>query len=159
LLKLSHWIEGVDDINLISSRYQLGSPERETETEKERETEKTKTIDFRKSISIKPEEIKFDGLDGMIPKPKKKFQKPTPDEVYQYAKSIGFDLSGQKFCDYYESKGWLVGKSPMKDWKACIRTWKSNGYGTAQNGNTGGFQNGTKRDDGFATAKPGKYPD
>jgi len=36
---------------------------------------------------------------------RKPFQKPTPDEVAEYAKTIGFDLSGQKFCDYYESKG------------------------------------------------------
>ena len=54
------------------------------------------------------------------------FLKPTPVEISEYSKSIGFNLDGQKFCDYYEAKGWLVGKSPMKSWQAAVRTWKSN---------------------------------
>ena len=53
-----------------------------------------------------------------------RFQKPTPSEVAEYARSINFVLKGEDFCDFYESKGWLVGRSPMKDWKACVRTWK-----------------------------------
>jgi hypothetical protein len=57
--------------------------------------------------------------------PKRKtFVKPTPGEVSVYASSIGFKLDGQYFCDSYESKGWLVGKSPMMDWRATVRTWK-----------------------------------
>lgn len=80
----------------------------------------------------------------------KTFTKPAPQEVADYAKSIGFELDGQKFCDYYESKGWVIGKSPMKDWKACVRTWKSNGHGGSS---------GRVKQDGYATAKPGKYPD
>jgi hypothetical protein len=27
------------------------------------------------------------------------------------------------FVDYYESKGWLVGKSPMRNWQAAARRW------------------------------------
>ena len=50
--------------------------------------------------------------------------KPTPDQVTEYAKSIDFDLDGELFCDFYISKGWMVGKSPMVDWKAAVRTWK-----------------------------------
>lgn len=51
-------------------------------------------------------------------------EKPTPKEVTDYAKSRGFDLDGELFCDFYASKGWLVGKSPMKDWQAAVRTWQ-----------------------------------
>ena len=50
--------------------------------------------------------------------------KPTPAEVKEYAKTIDFDLDGEGFVDFYQSKGWLVGKSPMKDWQAAVRTWK-----------------------------------
>jgi hypothetical protein len=57
-----------------------------------------------------------------------KFAKPTAQKVTEYAKSIGFLLDGSRFVDYYESNGWKVGKNPMKDWKACVRTWKKNGY-------------------------------
>ena len=54
-----------------------------------------------------------------------RFQKPTPEEVTRYAYKIGFILNGNEFCDYYESKGWVVGKSPMKVWQAAVRTWKA----------------------------------
>lgn len=52
--------------------------------------------------------------------------RPKPQEATDYALSIGFKLRGEHFCDYYESKGWLVGKSPMKNWQAAVRTWKHN---------------------------------
>lgn len=55
---------------------------------------------------------------------KKRFKIPQPNEVTEYAMEIGFILNGRHFCDYYESKGWLIGKSPMKSWKAAVRTWK-----------------------------------
>jgi hypothetical protein len=56
-----------------------------------------------------------------------KFIRPTASEVNEYAKEIGFiSLDGSYFFDHYESNGWLVGKNPMKDWKAAIRTWKRN---------------------------------
>lgn len=57
---------------------------------------------------------------------KEKFVKPDPGEVSAYAKSLGYNLDGKKFCDYYESKGWLIGKTPMKSWQAAVRTWKTN---------------------------------
>jgi hypothetical protein len=56
----------------------------------------------------------------------KRFSRPTPEQVTAYAKTIGFDLDGNRFCDHYEAKGWLLGKSPMKSWQAAVRTWKSN---------------------------------
>lgn len=55
---------------------------------------------------------------------KKKFSKPTVDDIYDYVKEKGFHFDAEQFYDYYESKGWVVGKSPMKDWKAACRTWE-----------------------------------
>jgi molybdenum cofactor biosynthesis enzyme MoaA len=66
----------------------------------------------------------MDHIERYHGKHSKKFIKPTPIEVTIYAKSIGFKLDGQNFVDFYESKGWVVGKSPMKDWRAAVRTWK-----------------------------------
>jgi DNA-binding transcriptional regulator YhcF (GntR family) len=57
-------------------------------------------------------------------KPSKRFQKPTAQEVCDYAASIGFELDGQEFVDFYEAKGWLIGKNKMTDWRAAVRTWK-----------------------------------
>lgn len=54
-----------------------------------------------------------------------KFQKPTLEEVENYCKERNNNIDAQHFIDFYESKGWKVGNQPMKDWKACMRTWES----------------------------------
>lgn len=53
-----------------------------------------------------------------------RFQKPTIEEIRQYCLEEGYNVDAEQFFDFYESKGWLVGKSPMKDWKAALRTWE-----------------------------------
>lgn len=58
-----------------------------------------------------------------------RFTRPDISEVTAYAKSIGFEIDAERFVNFYESKGWLIGKSPMKSWKAAVRTWRNNGYG------------------------------
>lgn len=61
---------------------------------------------------------------------RKRFIPPTQDEVEEYAKEKGYTgFSAERFVDYYESKGWVVGKSPMKDWKAAVRGWASRDRG------------------------------
>lgn len=59
----------------------------------------------------------------------KKFKKPTTEEIQQYCKEKNYKLDAQYFYDYYESNGWKVGKNPMKDWQATIRTWCSRNNG------------------------------
>lgn len=54
-----------------------------------------------------------------------RFVPPTPNEVLQYATEKGQWIDADKFCDFYESKGWMVGKNKMKDWKAAVRGWCS----------------------------------
>lgn len=61
---------------------------------------------------------------GGSPPKATKFTKPLPAEVTAYAATLGYTLDGAAFCDHYESKGWLIGKSPMRSWKAAVRTWK-----------------------------------
>ena len=50
-----------------------------------------------------------------------RFTPPTLEEVTAYVKERGSKVDPQGFIDFYASKGWLVGKSPMKDWKAACR--------------------------------------
>ena len=57
---------------------------------------------------------------------KKKFVKPTVEEIRAYCDEKGYTLDAEKFFDYYESVGWKRGKSPVKDWKATVRTWARN---------------------------------
>ena len=52
-----------------------------------------------------------------------KFIPPSVDQVESYIAEKGYSVDAQSFVDFYDSKGWLVGKSPMKDWKAAVRTW------------------------------------
>lgn len=55
---------------------------------------------------------------------KGKFIPPTIEEVRDYCIERGNSIDPEAFIDFYESKGWMVGKNKMKDWKACVRTWE-----------------------------------
>lgn len=57
--------------------------------------------------------------------PRSKFQKPSLKEVAEYCRERQNDVDPQRFIDYYESNGWKVGRNPMKDWKATVRSWES----------------------------------
>ena len=57
---------------------------------------------------------------------RKVFIKPTTEEVQQYMKEIQYNGDAEYFVNYYQSKGWVVGKSKMKDWKSAVQTWKRN---------------------------------
>lgn len=60
---------------------------------------------------------------------KYKFIPPTVEEVEAYIEEKGYKVNAQRFVDYYSSKGWTIGRnSPMKDWKAAVRTWASNDF-------------------------------
>jgi DNA replication protein DnaD len=49
---------------------------------------------------------------------------PSLQEVSAYCQERNNNVDSQKFFDFYESKGWMVGKNKMKDWKAAVRTWE-----------------------------------
>lgn len=53
----------------------------------------------------------------------KPFRPPTPEQVSAYAAQQGLAIDARRFCDYYESKGWTVGKNPMRSWQAAVRNW------------------------------------
>ena len=57
-----------------------------------------------------------------------RFVKPKVEEIESYCKERNNSVDAQQFFDYYESKGWKVGKSPMKDWKSAVRTWERNNF-------------------------------
>lgn len=50
--------------------------------------------------------------------------RPTVEEVAAYCRERGNHVDPERFVDFYASKGWKVGNQPMKDWKACVRTWE-----------------------------------
>jgi hypothetical protein len=54
----------------------------------------------------------------------KRFVPPTLEEVQAYISENNYIIDAQKFIDYYQSNGWIVGKTKMKDWKATVRGWE-----------------------------------
>ena len=49
---------------------------------------------------------------------------PSIEDVKAYCEERGNDVDPERFVNFYESKGWMVGKNKMKDWQACVRTWE-----------------------------------
>ena len=56
------------------------------------------------------------------------FKKPTLEEIKAYCEEKKASIDPQAFYDYYTKVGWVYGKNklPIKDWKACVRTWERN---------------------------------
>lgn len=65
-----------------------------------------------------------------------RFSPPTVAEVQDYCRERGNNIDASRFVDFYASKGWKVGSSPMKDWKAAVRTWEQRNDQTARSGTT-----------------------
>ena len=56
------------------------------------------------------------------------FTPPSLEDVKTYCLERNNRVDAQRFIDFYESKGWFVGKNKMKDWKAAVRTWEQREY-------------------------------
>jgi biotin operon repressor len=92
----------------------------------------------------------------------KRFKKPTADEIRDYCKTKDIDIDVDYFMDYYESNGWMTGKTHMKDWQASVRNWsrrekqfnktKSNNWkGTNYGSNSYGSSNTTSTQDDYVS--------
>lgn len=124
--------------------------------------EKKQRADVKKTVEVVEEVKKEMACTIEVPKkeePKKVeeppkrtrkvFVKPTLEEVQAYCKERKNSVDAQRFIDFYESKGWKVGTSPMKDWKASVRTWEKRQ--TPQQQTNNGLQSDSNAD--FADLK------
>ena len=65
----------------------------------------------------------------------KRFVPPTILQIKDYCIERKNKVDAEKFFDFYESKGWMIGKNKMKNWKAALRTWeKQNGSNQRNDG-------------------------
>lgn len=55
----------------------------------------------------------------------RRFTPPTLSEIESYVREKGYGVDAGAFVDFYESKGWMIGKNRMKEWRAAVRTWNS----------------------------------
>ena len=60
------------------------------------------------------------------------FVPPTVEEVRAYCEERENGIDAARFVDYYAARGWMVGKTKMKDWRAAVRTWERNNHETKQ---------------------------
>ena len=79
-----------------------------------------------KSLPLKEKENTLIPQDNKLSLPPKRkiFRKPTIEEIAAYCEERQNGVDASQFFDFYESKGWMVGKNPMKDWRAAVRNWE-----------------------------------
>ena len=65
------------------------------------------------------------------------FIKPSVEEVRAYCQERNNGIDPERFVDFYEMKGWMIGKNKMKDWKAAVRTWEKRREGEQPNDRMG----------------------
>lgn len=78
------------------------------------------------NIEMLNKEIDNNKLLSTKKKTKKEFTPPTLEEVEAYCEERDNGIDPQSFIDFYESKGWYVGKNKMKNWEAAVRNWERN---------------------------------
>lgn len=85
----------------------------------------------------------------------RRFAPPTVEEVNAYCQERGNRVDAAHFVDYYTANGWRVGKNPMKDWKAAVRTWEKKADDSAkpQKPSPSASQRNAARNAQFATAE------
>ena len=102
--------------------------------QKQGETASKKEKEGEKEVEIENENDSVYGASAPMHAPEqqedvscqkqKRFCRPDVQEVADYCRERGNQVDAQRFVDYYTANGWRVGKNPMKDWKAAVRTWE-----------------------------------
>ena len=115
-----------------------GRPKNQTETNTKPNETKTgcKSVRVKECKSVSMSECQNDSVkegesdstaspDGDGEKKRtSRFRPPSVEEVEAYCFERNNKVDAERFVDFYSSNGWKVGKNPMKDWKAAVRTWE-----------------------------------
>ena len=96
-------------------KYQCWNEESTNKSTSESTNEQPTTNHIKEYKNIRNKEIKNI----------KSFTPPSLEEVKAYCSERHNNIDANSFINFYESKGWMVGKNKMKDWKACVRTWEN----------------------------------
>ena len=131
------WLEGRDGA-LTFPRF----AEHNGQTAKKRAETQARVAKHRNAKTVTPvtrevlpekrrEEKKDTTPNGVVVRgpPQSRFVPPTLADVAAYCRSRGNAVDPQRWLDHYSSNGWKVGRNPMKDWQAAVRTWEKNNDG------------------------------
>ncbi len=83
------------------------------------------------------------GQPSVAKRTRTQFKPPTVEEIASYCRERGNGIDPQRFFDYNEARGWTLGKSKMKDWRAAVRTWERGDTEQAGGSNRIDFVEGT----------------
>lgn len=75
----------------------------------------------------------------------RRFTPPTIEQVTEYCRERNNGVNPVKWFNYYTANGWKVGKNPMKDWKAAVRTWEEGESNNGKHGSSSGGSDGKIR--------------
>lgn len=78
-----------------------------------------------KILDIRDIEKKDNNKELLLSKEKNVFKKPTIEEIEAYVKEKNYSVNAKIFYNFYESKGWYIGKNKMKNWKSAVATWEN----------------------------------
>lgn len=76
------------------------------------------------SAGYKEKGIKEKEIIKESEKTARRFIPPTVEEVNARIAEMGYTFDAEAFIAFYQSNGWMVGKSKMKDWRAAMVTWQ-----------------------------------
>lgn len=103
--------------------WQIGEGKATTKTTNKKSNERPTTdqqpTTSKESKNVRKKEVI--NIRNLIP--------PTLEMVEAYIEENNYNVDAGAFMDYYESKGWMVGKAKMKDWQASVRNWNRNERG------------------------------
>ena len=113
-------------------KYLLFNTQDETNSESliqtQSETQNDTSIIYIKNLE-KEINILKERLTKVSPKKEQNFVPPTVEEVAAYIQEKGYHFNAESFVSFYESKGWMVGKNKMKNWRAACKTWEEKSKG------------------------------
>ena len=107
---------------LIFEKPQVEKPQVEKPQQSNTYTSSTQELN-KEGLSVEGNSV---DVNEDNPEKIKKFKPPTVEEVAAYVATRKTKIDPEKFVNHYQSNGWMVGKTKMKDWKAAVRTWERN---------------------------------
>ena len=107
----------------LASLPETSQPETSNDTNRYPTTTTTTTATATSTTTATSTDCCYMPAAGKPPRQPQRLIPPTVEEVRAYAAQRGNSLDPEAFMDYYTANGWKVGRNPMKDWKAAVRTW------------------------------------
>ena len=108
----------MEEYNLISSEKSSISSEKTPISSEKTPISSDRIEENRKEIKENSTKVESKKVGNV------RFLPPSLDEVRKYVLEKGFSVDAENFVNFYESKGWFVGKNKMKNWKAAVATWE-----------------------------------